>query len=178
MAELNTPRTISPAAKARRRRSRRRRLTVSLVAVAALVAIGGGIAFASSGTKAASYRTAVAALGSVKQTTTSAGTVSYVKHATAAFPVGGTVAGVAVKVGDTVKAGQVVANLDPTDLAAAVTTAEQTLTTDKQTLADDLASQAAQVAAAAVAATATTAVTTTTAVAAGGGGSYSGRQSS
>src|ERR1700712_1718873 len=119
-----------PAVLARKRRRQRRRTLIAVIVVVGLAVIGGGIAFASSGSKAAAYRTAIAGLGSVDQTTTAAGTVAYVKKATAAFPTAGTVSTVGVEVGQVVRAGQTIATLDPTDLAAAVAGAKQTLATD------------------------------------------------
>src|ERR1700712_717288 len=127
-----------PAVLARKRRRQRRRTLIAVIVVVGLAVIGGGIAFASGGSKAAAYRTAIAGPGSVEQSTTAAGTVAYVKQATAAFAAAGTVSTVGVKVGDAVKAGQTIATLDPADLAAAVSTAKQTLATDQQTLATDL----------------------------------------
>jgi len=98
---------------------------------------------AGGGSTAPSYRTAVAGMGSVDQVTASAGTVNYLKKATAAFPVAGTVADVSVAVGQMVTPGQVIARMNSVELAARVATAEQTLLIDRQNLASDLASQTA-----------------------------------
>ncbi len=98
---------------------------------------------AGGGSTAPSYRTAVAGMGSVDQVTASAGTVNYLKKATAAFPVAGTVADVSVAVGQMVPPGQVIARMNSVEPAARVATAEQTLLIDRQNLASDLASQTA-----------------------------------
>ena len=104
-------------------RRRRRRLVAAVGAVVALTVAGAGIAVARTSDAAPTYRTALAANGSVEQVENSVGTVSAVNRADAAFAVAGTVAAVNVAVGDTVTAGQALATMDPADLQAALDSA-------------------------------------------------------
>ena len=67
-----------------------------MAAVVALTVAGAGIAVARTSEAAPTYRTALAANGSVEQVENSVGTVSAVNRADAAFAVGGTVATVNV----------------------------------------------------------------------------------
>jgi HlyD family secretion protein len=83
--------------------------------------------------------------GSTAQTLTATGTVRPAQQATVTFPISGTVATVAVAVGQTVRAGQVLATLDPTALNAALDAARSSLAGARATLA---AAQAGQTAAA------------------------------
>ncbi len=70
-------------------------------------------AFGSEGNQ---YRTATAATRDVDAIQSGAATIEPVSQATVAFPVSGTVASVAVKVGDTVTVGTTLASLDPQTL--------------------------------------------------------------
>ena len=124
-------------------RRRRRRLVAAVGAVVALTVAGAGIAVARTSEAAPTYRTALAANGSVEQVENSVGTVSAVNRADAAFAVGGTVSAVNVAVGDTVTAGQSLATMDPADLQAALDSANAQLAKDQQQLATDQASQTA-----------------------------------
>jgi multidrug efflux pump subunit AcrA (membrane-fusion protein) len=62
------------------------------------------------------YRTATVATGSIDQTLALTGTAHLVSQLTATFPVTGRVTSVAVAVGDQVRSGQVLAELDPVPL--------------------------------------------------------------
>jgi multidrug efflux pump subunit AcrA (membrane-fusion protein) len=88
------------------------------------------------------YRTAIAATGSVVQQASGVGTVGVVSEQSAAFQVAGTLEAVAVKVGDSVAAGQALATLDPADLDEAVQSAEEALAEAEDQLATDLEAQA------------------------------------
>lgn len=127
----------------RRRRGRtvRNRVLVAAGAVLALCVAGGGVAVAMTRTAGATYRTAVAGPGSVRQVVDAVGTVEAVRQYDAAFAVSGTVATVEVAVGDTVEAGATLATLDPSALQDAVESAESALEDAQETLAEDVASQ-------------------------------------
>jgi HlyD family secretion protein len=110
------------------------------IAGAVLVAVvaGAPTAYAATRSSHPSYRTAVALWAAVRQTLDSTGTVAPASQATVAFPVSGTVATVAVWVGQRVTAGQPLATLDDTPLrttvdqdAASLAAARRTLTTDE-----------------------------------------------
>lgn len=132
----------SPATARAARRTRRRRLVVGGTAGAlALLLAGGGVAFALGRSGGPGYRTATAELGTVEQTVDTTGTVASAGRADRSFSVAGTVGSVAVAVGDTVTAGQVLASLDPASLQDAVDEAEQAVADAQQRLEDDIASQ-------------------------------------
>lgn len=92
---------------------------VAVVAAATYALTGAG-----SGTSATEgLRTATVGTGAVEQTLTVSGTVRRVDQLSVSFPAGGRVTSVRVAVGDEVRAGQVLATIDPTQLAGAVTVA-------------------------------------------------------
>src|SRR5262245_52860663 len=97
------------------------------------------MAWAGADSKAPDYRTATASLDSVDQLLTLTGTVSRVSRAAASFGVAGTVTDVKVTEGQKVAAGDILAHLDTTDLAAAVNAAKATLAKAKATLETDQA---------------------------------------
>lgn len=117
----------------RRRRSRARLLIGAAVVVAALAV--GGVAWARSGGSPA-YRTATVARGAVTSTLSLPGTVTPMQSASVGFAQSGTVASVDVKAGDTVTAGQTLAQLDLTSLDAKLTQAKATEAAARQTLAE------------------------------------------
>lgn len=102
-------------------------IAVAAVAVAALVAAsvwlftGGGKAVAAAPT------TATVARGTVTVTASAAGTVQPVDSRALTFGASGTVATLAVKAGDHVTAGEVLATIDPSDAQAAVSSAQSAL---------------------------------------------------
>jgi len=99
----------------------------ALVAVGVLIA-GSGTAYAvSSDTPAGNYRTVRATKGDLEQVLSTGGTVDAAHRADLEFGASGTVASVKVALGDTVKAGQVIATLDREALDAAVTRAKASL---------------------------------------------------
>ncbi|MFC8733116.1 biotin/lipoyl-binding protein [Luteimicrobium sp. NPDC057192] len=138
--EPSSPGHARSTARSKRRRARRRRVLVAGVTTVALVAVAGG-AYAFTRGDDTRYRTTPVTTGTVNQTIAATGTVASASRDDAAFSVAGTVGSVKVQVGDTVKAGQVLATLDTSDLDDAVTSAEDTLTSAKQQLADDLDAQ-------------------------------------
>lgn len=107
-------------------RSRRRARVVAGGAVL-LVLAGGGTAWGLTRGADARDRTAEAAPATVRQTLSATGTVSPVSHADESFQVSGTVARVAVKTGQHVRAGQVLAHLDRGQLRSALRSARSTL---------------------------------------------------
>ncbi|MBD3780803.1 MAG: biotin/lipoyl-binding protein, partial [Micrococcales bacterium] len=130
-----------PPRPSRRPRRHRRVVAGGVAGALALLLAGGGVALALTRTSGPGYRTATAEPGTVDQTVDTTGTVASATRSDRAFPVAGTVADVAVAVGDTVTAGQVLASLDPTSLEDAVTDAEQALADAQQQLEDDIESQ-------------------------------------
>lgn len=76
-------------------------------------------------------------LGTMNQTVSAEGTVAAADTDDLSFESSGTVTAVNVKAGDTVTAGQVLATIDSTELAAAVTSAESDVADAKAKLADD-----------------------------------------
>jgi HlyD family secretion protein len=96
------------------------------------------------GSEAASgLRLATATTKAVAKTLDEVGIIEPVSAAAVAFPVGGTVASVAVTAGATVTRGQTLATLDPTVLQRAVNNAQATLDQAKLTLANAIAASAA-----------------------------------
>ena len=117
-----------------------------VLAVAGVVVAGSGTAYAvtNDGT-AAHYRAVRATKTDVEQVLTASGTVDAAHRADLEFGTSGTVAGVKVALGDTVKAGQVIARLDSGGLEAAVTRAEAGLARAEAQLESDKDAQAAAV---------------------------------
>lgn len=131
-----------------RHRVRRIRWPV-LVTVAVLVA-GSGTAYAVTNDPATgSYRTVRATKGDVEEVLSTSGSVDAARRADLEFGTAGTVARLAVAVGDTVKAGQVVARLDVHTLQAAVTRARASVARAVAQIEADKNAQAQAVAAAA-----------------------------
>ena len=104
---------------------RRRRPRARTVVVAAVVVTVGAAATARAATSGSQprYRLASVTRGSTAQTLVGVGTVQPAHQASVSFPVTGTVATVPVHLGQEVKAGQVLATLDPTALQAALDSA-------------------------------------------------------
>jgi len=108
----------------------------------AVVAAGGGAAWALTGDDGPSYRLATVTRSTVTQTVTTTGTIAAVNSARLRFPVSGTVEDVDVAVGDHVSAGQTVASLDTTELEQQLQAAQAAAAAARQTLANDTAAQA------------------------------------
>ena len=106
-------------------RHRMRRMRWPALVVAGVLVAGSGTAYAvTSDGSAGNYRTVRAAKGDVEQLLSTSGTVDAAHRADLEFATSGTVASVKVAIGDTVKAGQVVATLDTDALQATVTKAK------------------------------------------------------
>ncbi len=120
-----------------------RRAAIAGAAAVVLVVGGAGVAWATTGSTASGYVTATAETGSVDETLTLSGTIASATRRDLAFPVGGTVAAVAVSAGDVVEAGDELAELDTDQLEQAVDAAAEAVARAEETLADDLESQTA-----------------------------------
>jgi len=149
--------------------ARAHRPSVLIAAAVVGAAVIGGGAWAASAHGTDGYRTAAASVQTVRETLEATGTVQPVTSATAAFQVAGTVADVAVTVGQRVTTGQVMASLESSSLDQSVSAAQSALTADQAKLSQD---EAAQVAAATTTTTTTTA--SSPAPAPGGSGSVPG----
>ncbi|HEX2903242.1 MAG TPA: HlyD family efflux transporter periplasmic adaptor subunit [Jatrophihabitans sp.] len=124
-----------------------RRPLIGLVAVAVL-ALALVVAVQVASGSPTRYRTATVASADVSQQLVGVGSVARVNQYAAAFPVTGTVASVAVKVGSKVTAGQVLATLATQSLDQSMNQAVATLANAQQSLAADQASETAAVASA------------------------------
>lgn len=128
--------------------ARKHRLRVPVAAAVVVVLGGGGAAYAVAGQDdAPRYRTVAATTSDVEQTLASSGVVDAAARADLGFGTDGTVARLKVALGDTVKAGQVLATLETTELDAAVTEAESSVAKAVAQLAADRAAQASSVSA-------------------------------
>ncbi|GIU86479.1 MAG: hypothetical protein KatS3mg009_0994 [Acidimicrobiia bacterium] len=117
----------------------RRRVTKRAVVgagLAAVLAVGGAVAVGVTTDGRARLRTATAGYHAVTETIEEVGTLAPVASAEVAFPAAGTVATVAVRPGDEVTVGQVLATLDPAPLEAAVREARAALDRAELALAD------------------------------------------
>jgi HlyD family secretion protein len=132
--------TMPPPRRRPSRRRLRRRAAVGVGAVA-VVAVGGGVAWAMTGSSGTQYRLATVTRATVHQTVDTTGTVSSVSSATLRFPVAGQVATVDVTIGQTVTGGQRVATLATTALQQQVEAAQASAAQARQSLAGDEASQ-------------------------------------
>jgi multidrug efflux pump subunit AcrA (membrane-fusion protein) len=112
------------------------RRRTALAGIVALVALVIGLVAATSSAGAARYRTTTAVTGDVEQTVGYDGTITASRRRDLSFGAAGTIASVKVEQGEKVKAGQVLARLDTTDLAAAVTDAKADLASAEATLED------------------------------------------
>ena len=114
----------------------------TMVAVIVVVFAGaGGTAWAVTRPSGPAYRTATVTRANVTQTLLSTGTIEPVSQANVSFPVSGQVASVGVGLGSHVSAGQVLARLTTTALAAQVSAAQYAVATATVRLAADQASQ-------------------------------------
>jgi HlyD family secretion protein len=114
----------------------------AVVAVIVVVFAGGGAtAWAITGPSGPGYRTATVTRANVTQTLLSTGTIEPVSQANVNFPVSGQVASVSFGLGSHVSAGQVLARLSTTALAAQVSAAQYAVATATVRLAADQASE-------------------------------------
>jgi len=119
--------------------------------VMALVVVGGGgawIATRSSTTEAATSTLVTATTSTIRQSVSATGTLEPAHRADLTFAVSGTVTSLPVVVGDTVKAGAVLATVDTSSLKTAVTSAQASVsaTQDQLTAQQDAGSSAVQIA--------------------------------
>jgi multidrug efflux pump subunit AcrA (membrane-fusion protein) len=117
--------------------------------ITAVVVRGGGTASASTGAT-----TTTVARGTVTVDVAAAGTVQASQTRGLSFSTAGTVTVLSVKAGDTVTAGQVLAQIDPSDAQSAVDDAQTAVTTAEQNLSDAQAAVTAAASASAAAAAA------------------------
>ena len=107
-----------------------------LVIVVLVVALGGTV-WLTTGSSGPAYRFATVTTGSPVQTLDSVGTLTPVNQANLNFGTSGTVASVAVTVGQVVNAGQALAVLDTTSLQSAVLSSQATMTSAQAKLTSD-----------------------------------------
>jgi multidrug efflux pump subunit AcrA (membrane-fusion protein) len=136
---------VPESAPARRRAKRGRRRAIVGILVVVVVLAAGGTAWAMSSGSGPSYRTAEVGRDSVQQVLTTTGTLSPLHSADVDFQVAGTVHRVLAHQGATVVAGQRLATLDRTTLAATLASAKSALSTAEATLADDESGESSSV---------------------------------
>lgn len=130
---------------AKNERGRRVLVARVLAAVLAVALVAGGsVAYATSGSPVAVYRTATAQRATVEQGLHLTGVLKSVSQVNATFAVTGTVATVPVRLGQQVRAGQVLATLQPSSLQLALTQAQAGLAAAAATLAGDQSSAVAR----------------------------------
>jgi len=117
----------------------------------ALVVVGGGGAWTAtraSTTKAATPTLVTATTSTIRQSVSATGTLEPAHRADLTFAVSGTVTSLPVVVGDTVRAGAVLATVDTSSLKTAVTSAQASVsaTQDQLTAQQDAGSSAVQIA--------------------------------
>ena len=118
---------------------------ILFVVLLAVVVGSGGYAVAQARQPEAAYSTATATRADVERTLDVSGTVAATGRRDLGFGTSGKVSTVAVKAGQRVRKGQVLARLDATALEAEVTSAEATLARAKAQLASDEDAQASAV---------------------------------
>jgi trimeric autotransporter adhesin len=106
-----------------------------------IVGSGTAIGVAATSDDGPGLRVAAARIGSVDQTVEASGTVTSSMKLTPWFPTSGTVESVKVRVGDTVRKGQVLAQLDTSVLRAEVDSANSILASARQKLEADKTGQ-------------------------------------
>lgn len=154
----------------------RRGQVIAVVAgtVVVLMAVSVWLLTSGNSVPARKVATATVRLGDLTVTASAAGTVQPVNSRALTFGTSGTIETLAVKAGDHVTAGELLATIDPTDAQAAVTSAQSALDAANTNLA--LAQQ--QAASPAPTATCPTGVPGATCSPGGGGGGGGGRQQS
>jgi macrolide-specific efflux system membrane fusion protein len=120
----------------------KRRVLLILILVFAI--LGGSVVYAQAGKITTSYRTSTVTYGTITQTIGMAGNLSPVREADLNFPSSGTVLSVEAKVGETVRTHAILAELDPTILAAQLLQAQATVSSAESKLAQDEAGPTAQ----------------------------------
>ncbi|MFG2972449.1 efflux RND transporter periplasmic adaptor subunit [Streptomyces sp. NPDC048331] len=108
-------------------RSRKRRTFLVNASLAVVLVAGGGLSYAfvgDSGATESTVRTVMVARGSVERTVSASGSLESTQTDELSFGASGKVTKIDVKVGDTVKAGQVLATIDATTSRSQLTAAE------------------------------------------------------
>ena len=95
------------------------KITLAIGAIACIAVVGAGSYYFFKPSPH-NFTTAIAQVRNINETITSDGKVDSDSHVTLSFKKGGTVSSVSVKVGDTVRKGQVLAMLDASDLYASL----------------------------------------------------------
>jgi trimeric autotransporter adhesin len=131
---------VASSSDQRSRASRRKGLLYGLLALAAVAVVLLGLDsvynfFGTSSSNSATQRTATVALGTVQSSVSASGNVSVAVSASANFATSGTLASVDVAVGDKVRAGQIIAKLDPTSAEATLEASQASLAQAEATLA-------------------------------------------
>jgi HlyD family secretion protein len=121
----------------------RARFAVIALVVVAIVGAGGYLYLNRNGA-AVQYRTSAAVLGTVTQTIPISGNLTAVNQTDLDFAGSGRVQTVSVVAGQTVKAGEVLASLDPTSLQGSLTQAQANLASAQAKLSLDQAGATAQ----------------------------------
>lgn len=129
----------TPARSLRSHDVRRRAIGTAVAAVVVAACVAGALALTST---RPGYRTAPAQDGTVVKTVAVTGTVEPIDRVTLSFGVAGTIASVAVHVGERVAAGQTLATLTSTALAHQVTQAQASLRAAQAALAADETAEA------------------------------------
>jgi multidrug efflux pump subunit AcrA (membrane-fusion protein) len=117
---------------------------VSIVVLFAVIAAVGYLVFGRAGSATAQPTTATAATGTYQQTVGGTGTVEPARQADLDFAVSGRVTSVNVEAGDTVKKGQVLAELDTVSLDAALASAKAQQEAAETTVANDASETSTQ----------------------------------
>jgi len=126
------------------------RRPILIGALVGVVLIGGaGVTFAATRNSAGHYRTAEATVGDANSTLALSGTMAASSRRDLTFGTSGTVAKVSISAGEEVKAGDVLVELDPTDLDADLTKAEESLAKAEAQLESDRSAQSSTVSVAA-----------------------------
>jgi multidrug efflux pump subunit AcrA (membrane-fusion protein) len=115
----------------------RRRMIAVITALVVAVAAVGGFMYTRGSTAAPQYRTAAAALGTIRQTLSLTGNLAPVAQSNLNFQVSGTVTAIDVSAGQTVTAGQVLATVDPSALQTTLTQDQANLTAAQAKLTAD-----------------------------------------
>ncbi len=133
----------SPGVSRSAKPKRHKRLRWAVAVVVVLGLSGGGYAYASTGSKSASYVLGAARLATVSQTVGVSGTLRPASTRTLDFPTGGVVSTVDVSPGQKVRAGQVLASLDTAPLQAQLASAQASLASAQARLTSDQAGPSA-----------------------------------
>ncbi|HEY4992455.1 MAG TPA: biotin/lipoyl-binding protein [Nakamurella sp.] len=115
----------------------RRRMIAVITALVVAVAAVGGFMYTRGSTAAPQYRTAAAALGTIRQTLSLTGNLAPVAQSNLNFQVSGTVTAIDVSAGQAVTAGQVLATVDPSALQRTLTQDQANLTAAQAKLTAD-----------------------------------------